>query len=161
MTSNAKNSLAEAQEQLDEAIRSAMRTCNALNQVLPYGHPIRGLAIAELGKLLSVDEPSPKHLAENTLSSSLSTSTPTSLPSYFTKAPAPYPPSGPQRLHLAYETLVRARGELMVGFGVGKNEGGKVGSEVRKLLIDVEKELAVWKDGIRNTIASLPWSGRK
>jgi len=36
----------------------------------------------------------------------------------------------------------------MVGFGGGKNEGGKVGNEVRRLLIDVERELAVWKDGI-------------
>jgi len=44
----------------------------------------------------------------------------------------------------------------MIGFGGGKNEGGKVGNEVRKLLIDVERELAVWKDGIQNTIASLP-----
>jgi len=49
----------------------------------------------------------------------------------------------------------------MVGFGGGKNEGGKVGNEVRRLLIDVERELAVWKDGIRNTIASLPQGRNK
>lgn len=155
--SGIRTSLAEAQERLDEAIRSAMRTCNALNQVLTYGHPIRGLATAELGKLLSVDEPSPEHLVENALSPTSSSALPaTSLPPYHKKVTASCPPSGPQRLRLAYETLVCARGELMIGFGGGKNEGGKVGNEVRKLLIDVERELAVWKDGIQNTIASLP-----
>jgi len=170
MSSGTKTSLAEAQGRLDEAIRSAMRTCNALNQVLTYGHPIRGLAAAELGKLLSVDEPSPGHLVESALSptssssssSSSSSALPTtSLPPYHKKATSSCPPSGPQRLRLAYETLVCARGELMVGFGGGKNEGGKVGNEVRKLLIDVERELAVWKDGIRNTIASLPQGRNK
>ncbi|KAF5349135.1 hypothetical protein D9756_009440 [Leucocoprinus leucothites] len=152
---DAKVSSEEAQEHLDEAIRSATRTCNALNQILPYGHPIRGLAVAELGKLLSVDEPSPKHLAEDdTLSpSSPHLLSPTS--QQFAKAP-PYPPSGPQRLKLAYDTLVRARGELMIGFGAGKNEGGKVGMEVRKSLVDIEKELGVWKEGIRNAAADLP-----
>jgi len=142
----------EAQERLDDAIRSAMRTCDALNQVVTYGHPIRGLAIAELGKLLSVDEPSPGHLVENGLSSPTRSSA---------CLPATSLPSGPRRLRLAYETLVCARGELMVGFGGGKNEGGKVGNEVRKLLIDVERELAVWKDGIRNAIASLPQGRRR
>lgn len=164
MSCGNKSSLAEAQERLDEAIRSAMRTCNALNQVLTYGHPIRGLATAELGKLLSVDEPSPGHLVEGALSptSSSSSALPAiSLPPCRKKATASCPPSGPERLRLAYETLVCARGELMVGFGGGKNEGGKVGNEVRRLLIDVERELAVWKDGIRNTIASLPQGRNK
>ncbi|KXN82768.1 Histone-lysine N-methyltransferase ASHR1 [Leucoagaricus sp. SymC.cos] len=147
---------------LDDAIRSATRTCNVLNQLLPYGHPIRGVAVAELGKLLSVDESAPKHLVEGNSSvtsptphtPSTSTTTPIStLP--FTKA-APYPPSGPQRLKLAYETLLRARAELMVGFGGGKNEGGQVGMEVRNLLVDVEKELGVWREGIRSAMADLP-----
>jgi SET and MYND domain-containing protein len=164
--SETKLSFDEAQDHLDEAIRSATGTCNALNQVLPYGHPIRGLAVAELGKLLGVDEPQPKHLVaqDSHLSSSSSSSMPatpsTSMfastsPPQLAKAPS-YPPSGPQRLKLAYETLVRARGELIIGFGGGKNEGGMVGMEIRKLLVDVEKELGVWKEGIRSAVADLP-----
>lgn len=44
----------------------------------------------------------------------------------------------------------------MVGFGGGKNEGGQVGMEVRKILVEIEKELGVWKEGIRDAIADLP-----
>lgn len=145
--------LDEAQEHLDETIRSATRTCNGLEQILPYGHPVRGLALAELGKLLSVDEPAPKHLIEESTSASV---TPPGKVGGVTQ----YPPSGPQRLKLAYETLVRTRGELMVGFG-GKNEGGQAGQEVRRLLVDVEKELGVWKEGIKNTMSDLPQATRK
>ncbi|KAF9441593.1 SET domain-containing protein [Macrolepiota fuliginosa MF-IS2] len=151
-----KSSLDEAQESLDEAIRSATRTCNGLNQILPYGHPIRGLAVAELGKLLSVDEPAPKHLIDGAVPSPSSPPTTATTSQLASAIPAPYPPSGPQRLKLAYETLVRAKEELMVGFGGGKNEGGQVGLEARKLLVDIEKELGVWREGIRSAIADLP-----
>jgi len=153
--------LNEAQEHLDEVIRSATRTCNGLGQILPYGHPVRGLALTELGKLLSVDEPFPKHLIEENISPS-----PASPPAVFSTPPGKlagvvqYLPSGPQRLKLAYETLVRARGELMVGFGGGKNEGGQVGQEVRKLLVDVEKELGVWREGIKSVMTDLPKAAR-
>lgn len=44
----------------------------------------------------------------------------------------------------------------MVGFGGGKNEGGQVGQEVRRLLVDIEKELGVWKEGIKSVVADLP-----
>jgi len=55
-----KNSSKEAQEALDEAIRAATRVFTGLSQILPEGHPARGVALAELGKLLCVDEPMPK-----------------------------------------------------------------------------------------------------
>jgi SET and MYND domain-containing protein len=51
---------------------------------------------------------------------------------------------------------VRARSELIVAFGGGKNEGGQVGEEVRKTLISVEKELGMWKEGINSAIADMP-----
>lgn len=145
---SSKLSSKEAQEALDEAIRAATRAFTGLSQILPEGHPARGVALAELGKLLCVDEPLPKD-AELTGTRSI---TPRSeLPSPFASAQfAAYPPSGPERLKLAYDTLVLALGELKVGFGSGKNEGGEVGRNVRKLAADVEKELSVWKEGIKN-----------
>lgn len=90
---------------------------------------MRGIALAELGKLLAVDEPSP-------LSPPQTTS---------------FPPSGPARLRIAYETLLRARNELLVGFGL-ENEGGEVGREVRANIVALEKELGVWATGIQNAL---------
>jgi hypothetical protein len=148
------STLTEAQGQLDDTIRSATRTYNGLSQILPYGHPIRALALTELGKLLSVDEPDPKHLTDQQSQSSPDSPLPPSLPT-LAKA-VPYPPSGAQRLKLAYETLVRARGELIVGFGGEKNEGGQIGMELRKTLVEVEKELGVWKEGIRSAMMDMP-----
>ncbi|KAH8833081.1 hypothetical protein DL96DRAFT_1694908 [Flagelloscypha sp. PMI_526] len=60
-------------------------------------------------------------------------------------------PSGPARLKLAYDVLVRARKELLVGFGKA-NEGGEVGREMRKLVVSLEKEIGVWKYGVRNVL---------
>jgi len=144
-----------AQNALDDTIRSATRSTYALAQILTEGHPVRGVAFAELGKLLAVDEPFPKHISapgDGGKSPSRS-ATPSLSPQAFAMSPnvqnVVYPPSGPPRLKMAYEILIRARAELMIGFG-SKNEGGEVGRDVRKLLADVEKELAVWKEGIRN-----------
>jgi len=101
---------------LDEAIRSATRSNTGLGQILTEGHPIRGIALAELGKLLSVDEPHLTHLVSP--QSGITTSAPLSSNSSSNMLlPPSYPPSGPQRLKLAYETLKKARSELMIGFG--------------------------------------------
>ncbi|RDB18387.1 Histone-lysine N-methyltransferase ASHR1 [Hypsizygus marmoreus] len=121
------------QEALDDAIRAATRSTTGLSAVLTYGHPVRGIALAELGKMLAVDEPMPKE------------------PGSPVEAALMYPPSGAARLKLAYETLVRARKELMVGFG-RVNEGGEVGREVREGIVALEKELGVWKQGVRNVL---------
>ena len=136
----------EAQEALDEAIRAATHAFTGLSQILPEGHPARGVALAELGKLLCVDEPLPKD--EEMMSMRTLSSPPSFPPPQFTS----YPPSGPERLKLAYGTLIQALSELKVGFGSGKNEGGEVGRNVRKLTADVEKELSVWKEGIKDAI---------
>lgn len=149
---------AEAQEALDEAIRAATRASNGINQILAEGHPVRGIALAELGKLLAVDEPSPTDvtvppsgpITPNPTSSPLSSLSPSPTPpTGGLKRPPPYPPSGPARLKLAYQTLVRARSELVTGFGGGKNEGGIVGKSVRDQAIELEKEIAVWTTGLR------------
>jgi SET and MYND domain-containing protein len=100
------------------------------------GHLLRGLALAELGKLLSVDEPVPKYLEGNDNRDE-------------SDQKGVFPPSGPARLRLAKETLIRAQMELMVGFG-WVNEGGEVGMEVGDWLVRVEKELQVWKAGVQS-----------
>lgn len=118
---------------LDEAIRAAAKSTAGLSELLCEGHPVRGIAFAELGKILAVDEPVS------------TTENPLSIP-----APA-FPPSGPPRLKLAYETLVRARNELLVGFGKA-NDGGQVGQEIREAIVSLEKEIGIWSQGVRNVI---------
>jgi SET and MYND domain-containing protein len=104
-----------------------------MSAILDEGHPVRCIALVELGKLLAVDEPASS--ASSTTSASSS--------------PFPFPPTGPQRLTLALETLKSALKELMVGFGQS-NQGGDVGLGVREQLVKLEKEMSVWRDGIRN-----------
>ncbi|KAI0064995.1 SET domain-containing protein [Artomyces pyxidatus] len=121
------------QEALDNVIRATSASVTGISELLCRGHPIRALALAELGKLLAVDEPSPRDSKTNTV----------------------FPPSGPARLRLAYETLVQAHNELKIGFGE-ENEGGEVGHEIREMAVRVEKELAVWKQGVKNVIEDTP-----
>ena len=143
----------DVQEALDEAIRSATRFNTGLGQVLTEGHPMRGVALAELGKLLSVDEPYPTHLVSSQSKFTTSTSSSSKLS---LMVPPAYPPSGPQRLKLAYETLKKAKSELMIGFGGGGNEGGEVGQNVRRQAVELEKELDVWKIGLKNVYEDMP-----
>ncbi|KAH9477693.1 Histone-lysine N-methyltransferase ASHR1 [Psilocybe cubensis] len=150
----------EQQEALDDAIRAATRASSGLSLILVEGHPVRGVALAELGKLLAVDEPCPAGVEPGSqgVSSpgapaiSPSPPSPSPSPTPLTMQPTSYPPSGPPRLKLAYETLVRARAELLVGFGNGKNEGGEVGRAVRTMAVDVERELGVWRKGVRDAL---------
>ncbi|KAG1733445.1 hypothetical protein EDB19DRAFT_1222044 [Suillus lakei] len=128
-----------AQELLDETIRTAAKHYTGLSAILRDGHPVRAVALAELGKLLAVDEPHP------------ATSSPPNVA---------FPPSGPPRLKAAYETLVRARHELTIGFGRA-NDGGELGRNIRETLVSLEKELGVWTQGIHNTLQDLLDSSRK
>ncbi|OBZ77393.1 N-lysine methyltransferase SMYD2 [Grifola frondosa] len=124
-------SSALTQDCLDETIRTAGMYSAGLTLLLPKGHPVRGIALGELGKLLAVDEPSPA-----------------TDPS---KDSTKFPPSGPPRLKLAYEYLVRAYDELIIGFG-RQNGGGQVGSQIREAIVRLEKELGVWTHGIQNVL---------
>ncbi|KAG7092156.1 hypothetical protein E1B28_008525 [Marasmius oreades] len=119
-----------AQEHLDECIRNGSKIVAGLSAILSPGHPVMGIALAELGKLLAVDE---VFVVDSTDTS------------------AQFPPSGPARLKLAYDTLMRARASLRIGFG-SRNEGGKVGREVREILVRLEKEIEVWKTRVRNVL---------
>ncbi|TFY67160.1 hypothetical protein EVG20_g4044 [Dentipellis fragilis] len=121
---------------LDNVIRASSASLTGISAILCPGHPIRALALAELGKLLAVDEPAPA-------------------PPSATMANATFPPSGAPRLQLARDTLVRAHEELRIAFGE-KNEGGEVGREVREMLVRIENELSAWKQGVRNVVADTP-----
>lgn len=120
-----------SQELLDETIQAAAKYVAGVTAVLVYGHPVRGAGLAELGKLLAVDEISPSDPSAQKTNR--------------------YPPSGPARLRLAYETLLKARDELSIGFGKF-TEGGRMGKDVRENLVRLEKELGVWTQGIRDTL---------
>ncbi|KAI0693920.1 SET domain-containing protein [Cerioporus squamosus] len=119
-----------SQETLDETIRTAAKYSAGLQTLLPKGHPVRAVALGELGKLLAVDEPSPPSGED---------------------AAARFPPSGPARLKLAYESLVKAHEELLIGFGKADG-GGQLGRDIRDNIVRLEKELGVWTSGIRNAL---------
>lgn len=125
------------QDVLDDTIRAATRSVAGLNCVLNYGHPVRGIALAELGKILAVDEPAPRQATSAAEAALL------------------YPPSGPARLKLALQTLMRARNELLVGFGT-QNDGGQVGKDAREGIVALEKEIGVWKQGVKNVLEDTP-----
>lgn len=128
------------QDALDGLIRASSASVTGLTAVFPPGHPTRALALAELGKLLAVDEPAPRAPAgAGAVGSSA------------------FPPSGPARLRLACETLIRARDELLISFGE-RNDGGEVGREIREMVVRVERELAAWNQGVRNVIEDTPKS---
>lgn len=129
------------QETLDDAIRTAAKYGAGIQALLPKGHPVRAVALGELGKLLAVDEPSPA-------------------PASDAAATGKFPPSGPARLKLACESLVKAYEELVIGFGreVG---GGQLGREIRDAVAGLEKELGVWTTGIRNVLEDTLGAGRK
>jgi hypothetical protein len=129
------------QDALDGLIHASSASVTGLTAVFPPGHPTRALALAELGKLLAVDEPAPR---------------PTGAGATGALASA-FPPSGPARLRLACETLIRARDELLISFGE-RNDGGEVGREIREMVVRVERELAAWNQGVRNVIEDTPKS---
>ncbi|KAI0037210.1 SET domain-containing protein [Vararia minispora EC-137] len=121
------------QDALDNIVRTTAACVSALTAVLRAGHPIRALACAELGRLLAVDEPAPD----------------------VSRGKSVFPPSGPVRLRLAYDTLVQARSELLIGFGA-RNEGGEVGREVREMVVRIEKELEVWTQRMKDVMQDTP-----
>ncbi|KAF9060323.1 SET domain-containing protein [Rhodocollybia butyracea] len=133
------------QDHLDETIRTVTKNVAGLSSILREGHPVLAIAITELGKLLAVDEPSPEeaHNVEKAGSSRMGAGL------------SAYPPSGLPRLKLAYDYLLRARKMLLVAFGV-VNEGGQVGREVREMVVALEKEIGVFKQGVRNVLEDTP-----
>lgn len=129
-----------SQSALDEVINIAAKSVAGLSHILRPGHPVRGVALAELGKLLAVDEPEPNSTAATSAST--------------------FPPSGPDRLKLAVSTLRQATDELRIGFGA-VSDGGETGKEVREILANAEKEVSVWDVRIRGALEDAVMSSRK
>lgn len=126
---------------LDETIRAGARVVASVSATLPPGHPVRGVAMAKLGKLMAMEEyiPDGKEPSEPT--------------------PSQLDPNanlvwqagdddevigGFDRLRMAHNTLEQARKELRVGFG-GVNDGGVVGKEVIMLEKRIKLELDAWR----------------
>ncbi|KAG8931655.1 hypothetical protein FRC02_002421 [Tulasnella sp. 418] len=132
------------QKEVDEVCWAACRALSGImGGVFPEGHPIRGIALAEIGKLLTVDiepdEDSPQITAGQTFLKSLLYLSPSY--SSTTNSASAFP-SGVARLQLALEVLLRARVELKRGFG---GEGGEVARQVEDGIRNVEIELMAWK----------------
>jgi hypothetical protein len=141
--------LFDAQERLDKAVRVAAQASAGLDAVLCEGHPVRAIALAELGKLLAVDEPAlPTSAMRPPASSDPGDQTGLGTVGSF-------PPHGPARLRLAHDTLQRALKELRIGFG-SENEGGEVGKDVREQIVGLEKEMGVWRQGVRDALEHAP-----
>ncbi|KAF8579649.1 SET domain-containing protein [Ramaria rubella] len=121
---------------LNDTIRTTARAVSGLTAILDEGHPVRAVALAELGKLLAVDEPASHDLPPASQSNI-------------------FPPSGVGRLRLAIETLKRALQELIIGFG-DNTGGGEVGYELREMLISLEREMGVWNRGVKNARENMP-----
>ncbi|KAF8503136.1 SET domain-containing protein [Gautieria morchelliformis] len=126
---------------LDNTIRATARAVAGITAVLDEGHPVRGVGLAELGKLLAVDEPPPPP-------------TSTTSPSNSSAQSDVFPPTGAARLRLAIDTLKRALKELMIGFGES-TWGGEVGTELREEVVRLEKELSIWQRGVKNALQNI------
>lgn len=130
-------SLEEQQQRdghVDEVCRAAAQCVAGVRAVFPDGHPVRGIALAELGKLFRTDISSePDNTPTATVLASVSPDT------------ARFP-RGADRLRLAFDTLLRARRELRIGFGAaGEHPGGDVGKQVDEMIQDIERELGAWR----------------
>ena len=120
---------------VDMVCAVAVRALSGIMVVFPDGHPVRGVALAELGKLLCVD------VDENAVQTKDSTSVDISI-----HQGGPKFPGGAPRLEMARDFLLQARAELRKGFG---SEGGEVGLEVEDQIRNVEKEWMAWKKVVR------------
>ncbi|KAG8862916.1 hypothetical protein FRB96_000336 [Tulasnella sp. 330] len=118
-------------ERVDQVCTIAARSLSAILVVFPDGHPVRGVALAELGKLLCVDVDEDAKGMED-LQNNAGPST--MIRDGF--------PAGAERLKLSRDALLRARTELRRGFG---GEGGEVAREVEESIRNIEKEWKGWQ----------------
>lgn len=117
---------------VDEVCAVAARSLSAILVVFPEGHPVRGVAMAELGKLLCVDvDEDGKDMQHLVAGNGVQTA-----------RTAEGFPAGFERLKLARDTLLRARSELKLGFG---GDGGEVARQVEESIRNVEKEWKGWR----------------
>ncbi|KAG8895657.1 hypothetical protein FRB99_000399, partial [Tulasnella sp. 403] len=124
--------------QVDQACAAVSRSLAAVTQVFPEGHPVRAVALAELGKLLSIDVDEDARELER-----LQLDTGAGSPRKDTPIESSNPfPAGADRLMLARTTLLQAREALRRGFG---GNGGEVARNVEETIRNIEKEWVGWK----------------
>lgn len=136
---------------VDDASRTAARCVAGVSGVpgMTEGHPVRGIALAELGKLLCVDvDPSPSPSPPSRSSARLLDNNESDQDDTNADADAALP-RGVERLQLAAQVLKRARDELAIGFGK-EGGGGDVGRLVDTMLRDLEREVSVWDKATRS-----------
>ncbi|KAG8993352.1 hypothetical protein FRB94_010836 [Tulasnella sp. JGI-2019a] len=120
-------------ERVDQVCTIAARSLSAILVVFPAGHPVRGIALAELGKLLCVDvDENAKGLKD--LTGGGDDITAQGVKDSF--------PAGEERLKLSRDTFLRARAELRLGFG---GDGGEVARQVEESIRNIEKEWQGWR----------------
>ena len=129
----------ESKDDLDNLIRVAAKNAAGLSNILRTGHPVRAMALTELGKLLVVDEPTSLHPGSARASD----------PNVRSRSEENFPPSGEARLQLAQQTLRRALSEILIAFG---GEGNEIGRVVRGMLVDIERELGIWRNGLKDEL---------
>ncbi|KAF9519864.1 hypothetical protein BS47DRAFT_1481760 [Hydnum rufescens UP504] len=131
--------------EVDEACGIAARNVAGVSAILPYGHPVRGVALAELGKLLCVDVDPSTETSPSSASASASASRLISGTRIVGENAAV--PRGYARVELAIQVLLRARDELQIGFGreTGDGGGGQAGRDVRGMLQELEREVETWR----------------
>jgi hypothetical protein len=126
---------------LDEAIRAAALVAAGNSSVYPADHPSRGLAYAELGKLMAMEEYVPE--GEEPIEATPSQLDPKAELDWVVGGDGPVL-QGFERLRIALFSLVHAHNELRCGFGY-VNEGGAAGKEATELSERVERELDEWR----------------
>jgi hypothetical protein len=102
---------------LFEAIEASSLSFRGMQALLPHGHPIRGIILAELGKLLNL-EAAGDSKAQQVVSF--------------------LPRDVKGRMGLARETMIKALEELRIGFGT---DGGLVGKEMEMLVEGLTREM--------------------
>ncbi|QRV81957.1 SET and MYND domain protein [Ceratobasidium sp. AG-Ba] len=133
--------LQENPQILDETIRAAARVAAGVSAIYPPGHPTRGVAYAELGKLLAADEYVPP--GEKPVEATASELDPKANVVWVAGDDG-HVPRGVERLRMAHHSLLTARKELLIGFGT-INEGGVVGRMVSDLAKQLEREVTIWR----------------
>ncbi|KAL7409501.1 hypothetical protein BDY24DRAFT_214933 [Mrakia frigida] len=124
---------------LNDALQITYLTSQAVLTpgIYPPGHPARGVALAELGKLLVVPAP------EVAASSKGKSVVPKEL--FARGGGAGIPDEPARRLMWAREILVQALGEVRIGFGKKGDGGGLVGVELAGLVEGVGREIGLMR----------------
>ena len=122
----------------------ARTTCEAYLSLFRPGHPLRAISLAQLGQMLAVDfDPRELENPGDNVIGSKANETPN------LDAPAKLLAQASQVLRQAVTELTYAFGRMQ---STEEDDGGEVGRESRDQLLKVDRELDIWKRGVRNVL---------